>query len=52
MPAPSAYLEGRRLPILGRVSMDLIVFDVTDLPADAAQRGGFVELLGPQFHRR
>jgi len=41
-----AYLGDYRTPILGRVSMDLIAVDVTDVPADLAQRGAFVELLG------
>jgi len=45
----TAHLDGRPLPILGRVSMDLIVFDITDLPPDCARRGGFVELIGPEF---
>jgi len=45
-----ASLDGATLPILGRVSMDLIVFDVTDLPEGRARRGGFVELIGPQFN--
>lgn len=44
-----AYLGDWPLPILGRVSMDLIMFDVTDIPAELAQRGGFVELIGPRF---
>jgi alanine racemase len=43
------WLDGRALPILGRVSMDLAVFDVTDLPEASAQRGGFIELIGPHF---
>ena len=29
--------------------MDLIMFDVTDIPPELAQRGGFVELIGPRF---
>jgi alanine racemase len=29
--------------------MDLIVFDVTDLPPDSVRRGGFIELIGPNF---
>lgn len=33
-------------PILGRVSMDLITVDVTDVPEAAAQRGAWVELIG------
>ena len=44
-----AYIGDRPLPILGRVSMDLIMFDVTDIPPELALRGGFVELIGPHF---
>jgi alanine racemase len=33
-------------PILGRVSMDLITVDVTDVPAELARRGGFAEVMG------
>ncbi len=42
----AAYAEEHRLPLLGRVSMDLITFDATDAPEAAVQRGGFLELLG------
>jgi alanine racemase len=41
-----AYAGAHRLPLLGRVSMDLITFDATDAPEDAVRRGGFVELFG------
>jgi alanine racemase len=41
-----AYAGEHRLPLLGRVSMDLITFDATDAPEEAVRRGGFVELLG------
>ena len=34
----------------GRVSMDLIAIDVTDLPDEPAQRGDLVTLLGDE-HR-
>jgi alanine racemase len=43
---PSAFAGALRLPLLGRVSMDLITFDATDAQDEAVQRGGFVELLG------
>jgi alanine racemase len=43
---PPAFAGAHRLPLLGRVSMDLITFDATDAPEDAMRRGGFVELLG------
>jgi alanine racemase len=42
----AAYAEEHRLPLLGRVSMDLLTFDATDAPEAAVQRGGFIELLG------
>ncbi len=44
-----AHIDGERLPILGRVSMDLIVFDVTGIAPERVGRGGFVELIGDRF---
>lgn len=41
-----AYLGQHQVPILGRVSMDLIAVDVTDVPEAAARRGAWIELLG------
>lgn len=40
-------IEGRRAPLAGRISMDLLAVDVTDLPAGVARRGALVELYGP-----
>jgi alanine racemase len=45
-PGACAVVAGKRCPILGRVSMDLISIDVTDLPAGAVRRGDFATLLG------
>ena len=42
-----AYLGTYPAPILGRVSMDLIAVDVTDVPEAASRRGAWIELLGP-----
>jgi len=39
-------VAGKRCPIAGRVSMDLLAVDVTDLPANAARRGHMVTLIG------
>ncbi len=39
-------VAGKRCPIAGRVSMDLIAVDVTDLERNAARRGHLVTLLG------
>lgn len=42
-----AAIGGRRVPYLGRVSMDLLALDVTDLGPGAVRRGDAVELVGP-----
>ena len=41
-----AAIEGVRVPVVGRVSMDLITLDVTALPAGKVQSGTPVELVG------
>jgi alanine racemase len=43
-PGARAYLRGRYAPLVGRVSMDLIAIDVTDVAG--AERGDWVELFG------
>ncbi|MEO0946271.1 MAG: alanine racemase [Pseudomonadota bacterium] len=43
----SGFLHGKRVPLVGRVSMDLIAVDVTEVPN--AKRGDFVELFGPNI---
>ena len=42
-----ASLGGKRCPILGRVSMDLITIDVTQV-ADLARPGIYAQLIGPE----
>ncbi|WGR96765.1 alanine racemase [Bradyrhizobium sp. ISRA443] len=39
-------VAGKRCPIAGRVSMDLIAVDITDLDQNAARRGHMVTLIG------
>jgi alanine racemase len=39
-------IDGVRVPVVGRVSMDLVTLDVTDLAADALHAGDDVEFLG------
>ena len=39
-------VAGKRCPIAGRVSMDLIAVDITDLPPNAVRRGHMVTLIG------
>ncbi|MGL3606631.1 alanine racemase [Rhizobium sp. G187] len=43
----NGVIAGHRVPALGRVTMDLTVFDVTDLPENQVRNGDYVELVGP-----
>jgi alanine racemase len=45
-PGGHGLLDGQTVPILGRISMDLTIFDVSQVPDSAAQAGGFIELIG------
>lgn len=40
-------INGVRVPVVGKITMDLTMFDVTDLPEDAVNTGDWIELLGP-----
>ena len=40
------YLEGYKIPLLGRVSMDLCAFDVTEVPDQILNVSEWVELFG------
>lgn len=39
-------VAGKRCPIAGRISMDLMAVDITDLPNNAARRGHMATLIG------
>lgn len=43
----AAYVGGYRAPIAGRVSMDSICIDVTDVPHEVLATAGHAELIGP-----
>jgi alanine racemase len=45
-PRGVAIVAGRRCPFAGRVSMDLIILDVTELPPEAVRRGDRAVLIG------
>ena len=40
------WLAGTRVPLVGRVSMDLMTLDVSAVAPEAAREGGLVELVG------
>jgi alanine racemase len=48
-PGAEAIVAARRCPMAGRVSMDLIAIDVTDVPDGKAKRGDFVTMLGQEI---
>jgi alanine racemase len=39
-------VAGKRCPVAGRISMDLLAVDITDLPHNAVRRGHMVTLIG------
>ncbi|HVC57028.1 MAG TPA: alanine racemase [Stellaceae bacterium] len=43
------HLAGTRVPLIGRVSMDLVTFDVSAAAPAAAHAGAMIELLGAQY---
>jgi alanine racemase len=43
----AAAVAGKRVPVVGRVSMDLLCVDVSGLPHEVAHVGTAVELIGP-----
>ncbi len=48
-PGGNAIIAGKRCPLAGRVSMDLLAVDITDLPDGAAKRGGLATLIGDEI---
>jgi alanine racemase len=48
-PAAQVMVAGKRCPLVGRVSMDLLAIDVTDLADGRARRGDFVTLIGGEL---
>jgi alanine racemase len=41
-----ALVAGRRCAVVGRVSMDLVAIDITDVPDSAVKRSDYITLLG------
>lgn len=42
-------IEGHRVPIIGRISMDLIAFDISALPESVVSQGDWIELINDQI---
>jgi len=48
-PGGSAIVAGKRCPIAGRISMDLMAIDITELADNAARRGDFATLINEEL---
>jgi alanine racemase len=48
-PRGSARIGGRRAPIVGRISMDLSTFDISEVDPSLARPGAFVDLLDEEY---
>jgi alanine racemase len=43
------YVGGHKVPMLGRVTMDMAMFDITDLAPGTVKSGDWIELFGPNI---
>ena len=43
------YIGKQPVPVIGRISMDLVTFDVTDVKEEDSRRGDMIELIGPHY---
>jgi alanine racemase len=48
-PGADAIVAGKRCPLAGRISMDLLAIDITALPDKAVRRGDMVTLIGDEI---
>lgn len=45
----SGVIAGHTVPVVGRVTMDMTIFDITDVPEKAVTAGDYIELFGPNM---
>jgi alanine racemase len=48
-PGTDTIVGGKRCPLAGRISMDLMAIDITDLPDNVGRRGDLVTLIGDEI---
>jgi alanine racemase len=48
-PPADVIIAGKRCPLVGRISMDLMAADVSDLPEGSARRGDLATLIGGEL---
>jgi alanine racemase len=47
-PGGQGFVDGIRCPVMGRVSMDLVIFDVSNVPDSSLHPGAMMEIIGTQ----
>ncbi|KAA0698209.1 alanine racemase [Neorhizobium sp. P12A] len=40
------FIAGHRVPVAGRIAMDMTIFDITDVPEHLVRAGDYIELFG------
>lgn len=48
-PGAEGFIAGHCVPLIGRVTMDQMMFDISELPEDAVKAGDFIEMYGPNI---
>jgi alanine racemase len=48
-PGAFGFVANTRVPVIGRVTMDLTIFDITDVPDGEIRAGDYIELFGPNI---
>ena len=43
------FFNGLRLPVIGRISMDYITIDITQIASEKIKTGDFIEIIGDKF---
>jgi alanine racemase len=43
------FIAGHKVPVVGRVTMDMTIFDVTDVPEKDVTTGDYIEIFGPNM---
>lgn len=46
LPGGQGFIAGHRVPVAGRITMDMTIFDITDVPGGLVRAGDYVELFG------
>lgn len=49
LPGAYGFVAGCKVPVVGRITMDMAIFDVTDVPEKVIAAGDYIEIFGPHM---